>query len=267
MMDAWDYTVLAASYNKRAPYSKQVIDEFLRNSGVTSGAKACDIGAGTGNLTLFLLKWGLRVVAVEPNPAMRAIGMPRTKSFPDIRWINARGEATGLPASEFDVVTFGSSFNVLDRNRALVETARILKPKGWFACVWNYRNLDDPLQRKIEEGIHGFVSSYDYGVRREDQTVAIQASGLFDRIVRIDRGFKHRTKVSDCMDAWRSHATLARQAGPKTLGRILEKIECLLTEPGGRDVEVPYTTSLWMAQKSDAWNESPSPAAQRNRSE
>ena len=108
---------------------------------------------------------------------------------------------------------------------------------------WNYRNLDDLLQRKIEEVIHRFVASYDYGVRREDQTEVIQASGLFDRIVRIDRGFKHRTKVSDCMDAWRSHATLSRQAGPKTLGRIFENIECLLTEQGGRDVEVPYTTS------------------------
>ncbi len=258
---------MAASYNRRAPYSKQVIDDFLWNSGVRSGAKACDVGAGTGNLTLFLIKWGLRVVAVEPNAAMRAIGMTRTRSLPGIRWINARGEATGLPASEYDVVTFGSSFNVLDRDRALLETARILKPKGWFACVWNYRNLDDLLQRKIEEVIHGFVPNYDYGVRREDQAAVIQASGLFDRIVRIDRKFKHRTTLSDWMDAWRSHATLSRQAGPKTHDRILENIERLLTEQGGRHVEVPYTTSLWMAQKSDAWNESPSPAAQRNRSE
>ena len=167
MTDSWDYTALAASYDKRAPYSAQVINRFLQDSRVRSGAKACDIGAGTGNMTLFLLERGLRVVAVEPNAAMRAIGLQRTKSFPKIRWTDARGEATGLPASKFDVVTFGSSFNVVDRNRALVESARILKPKGWFACVWNYRDLDDPLQRKIEKVIHRLVSSYDYGVRRE----------------------------------------------------------------------------------------------------
>ena len=252
MRDSWDYTALAASYDKRAPYSAQVIRRFLEDSRVKSGAKACDIGAGTGNLTLFLLKWGLRVVAVEPNAAMRAIGLQRTKSFPTIRWTNACGEATGLPASEFDVVTFGSSFNVVDRNRALVETARILKAKGWFACVWNYRNLDDPLQRRIEEVIHRLVSGYDYGVRREDQARVIQASGLFDRIVRIDGRFKHRTSVADCMDAWRSHATLSRQAGPGTFGSILEAIEYVLKEPGGSHIEVPYTTSLWMARKSGA---------------
>ena len=252
MTDSWDYTTLAASYDKRAPYSAQVIRRFLQDSRVSSGAKSCDIGAGTGNLTVFLLKWGLRVVAVEPNAAMRTIGMQRTASFPRIRWTNARGEATGLPASEFDVVTFGSSFNVVDRNRALVETARILKPKGWFACVWNYRDLDDPLQRKIEEVIHRLVPGYDYGVRREDQTRVIQASGLFDRIVRIDGRFEHRTGVADCMDAWRSHATLSRQAGPGKFGRILEAMESLLTEQGGSHIEVPYTTSLWMARMSDA---------------
>ena len=82
MMDTWDYTALAASYNKRAPYSKPVIDEFLRNSGVTSGAKACDIGAGTGNLTLFLLKSGLRVVAVEPNRQCARSGCLGRSLFP-----------------------------------------------------------------------------------------------------------------------------------------------------------------------------------------
>jgi len=252
MIDSWDYTALAASYDKRAPYSAQVIKRFLQDSRVGSGAKACDIGAGTGNLTLFLLKWGLRIVAVEPNAAMRKIGLQRTKSFPLIRWKNARGEATGLPASEFDAVTFGSSFNVVDRNRALVETARILKAKGWFACVWNYRDLDDPLQRRIEEVIHRLLPSYDYGVRREDQAQVIQASGLFDRIVRIDGRFNHRTSVPDCMEAWQSHATLSRQAGPSRFGRILDAIESLLKQPGGSHIEVPYTTSLWMARKSGA---------------
>ena len=252
MTGTWDYTSLAASYDKRAPYSAQVIKRFLRDSRIGNGARACDIGAGTGNLTFFLLEWGLRVVAVEPNAAMRAIGLQRTKSFPRISWANARGEATGLPASEFDAVTFGSSFNVVDRNLALLETARILKPKGWFACVWNYRDLDDPLQRKIEEVIHQLVPGYDYGVRREDQTRVIQASGRFDRIGRIDGRFKHRTGVADCMDAWRSHATLSRQAGPDTFGRILETIESLLKQQGGSHLDVPYTTSLWMARKSDA---------------
>jgi 16S rRNA A1518/A1519 N6-dimethyltransferase RsmA/KsgA/DIM1 with predicted DNA glycosylase/AP lyase activity len=31
--------------------------------------RACDVGAGTGRLTLPLLDHGLRVVAVEPNAA------------------------------------------------------------------------------------------------------------------------------------------------------------------------------------------------------
>ena len=44
-------------------------------------------------------------------------------------------ENTGQSSGRFGLVTFGSSFNVCDREKALEETARILKPGGWFACV------------------------------------------------------------------------------------------------------------------------------------
>ncbi|MEP7305693.1 MAG: hypothetical protein ABJA98_09260 [Acidobacteriota bacterium] len=46
------------------------------------------------------------------------------------------------------------------------------------------------------------------------------------------------------MDAWRSHATLARQAGP-TLSGILDAIAAELKNDV---VDVPYTTRGWYAQ-------------------
>ena len=27
---------------------------------------------------------------------------------------------------------------------------RILRHRGWFACVWNHRDLEDPLQAEVE---------------------------------------------------------------------------------------------------------------------
>lgn len=81
----------------------------LVSSGANTPLKVADIGAGTGNLSIMLCERGLKVVAVEPNDAMREIGIERTKGQ-NIEWIRATGLKNGLKSSEFDLVTFGSSF-------------------------------------------------------------------------------------------------------------------------------------------------------------
>ena len=76
-----------------------------------------DIGAGTGKLTKELLKHGLSVSSVEPNDAMRAIGIANTKGK-SATWSVGTGEATGLPTGSVYAVFFGSSFNVVDQKPA-----------------------------------------------------------------------------------------------------------------------------------------------------
>ena len=75
----WDYTELAESYLKRPDYSEEAIRKMFEVTGVKKGDKACDIGAGVAHLTLWLLKYGLNVNAVEPNEKMRIIGQNRTE--------------------------------------------------------------------------------------------------------------------------------------------------------------------------------------------
>jgi len=144
-------------------------------------------------------------------------------------------------------VTFGSSFNVCNRQQALKETARILKPCGWFACLWNYRQLEDPIQARIEEIIKGLVPGFGYGTRREDQTDIIDDSGLFGTVVHLDSCINHEQTIEECVEAWRSHATLERQAGAAFDG-VIAAIENYLQSLGTRSIQVPYSTNIWIAQ-------------------
>lgn len=245
MKTEWDYTSLAEAYLKRAEYAEDAVVRIVRTAGVKAGDPVCDVGAGVAHLTLPLAKRGLQVTAVEPNDEMRRLGGQRTNAMPNVRWHEGTGEMTGQEPGRFALVTFGSSFNVTNRSAALKETVRILRPGGWFACLWNHRDLEDPIQARIEAAIKALVPGYDYGTRREDQTEVIAASGLFGDVVQFDGRVLHRQSREDCIGAWRSHATLQRQAG-KAFDAVVAAITRVV-EAEGPEFDVPYTTRVWMA--------------------
>lgn len=247
MKTEWDYTTLADAYLKRPDYADAAIDAMLSIAGAEKGDKFCDVGAGVAHLTMMLAARGLDVVAVEPNDAMRANGIKRTSDLANVSWHEGTGEVTGQTSNTFDMVTFGSSFNVCDRQLALKETARILKPKGWFSCMWNHRDLEDPIQARIEAIIKERVPSYGYGTRREDQTAVLEASALFGAIVHLDARIIHEQSIEECLEAWRSHATLERQAG-STFHEVIGAIDHYLKSLETASIQIPYSTNIWVAQ-------------------
>ena len=247
MKTEWDYTDLAEAYLKRPDYAQSAIDKMLETAGVKKGDAACDVGAGAAHLTLKLAEYGSDVCAVEPNDAMRANGIRRTGAYQNVRWSEGVGEHTGMVDHKFNLVTFGSSFNVCDRQAALKETKRILKAGGWFACMWNHRDLNDPLQKEIEDILKTEILDYSYGTRREDQTEVIAESGLFGDAVYIEGTVEHEILAEDFIEGWKSHGTVQRQSQEK-FQSINEKIRGVVEAKGEKYIKVPYTTRIWMAQ-------------------
>lgn len=250
MKTEWDYSDLAAAYLKRPDYADSAIDAMLRVAGISEGQMACDVGAGVAHLTIKLAERGLVVDSVEPNDNMRALGSKRTAdmSLNKVNWYEGTGEVTGMDSDKYDIVTFGSSFNVCDRPVALKETVRLLKAGGWFACMWNHRDIEEEIQSTIEGIIRNHIPGYGYGTRREDQTAVIDASGLFRDVVKIAGNVVHEQSKEDCVEAWRSHATLERQAGDK-FHAIVDDIEKYLATLPGDSIDVPYQTNIWVAQR------------------
>jgi SAM-dependent methyltransferase len=244
----WDYTEHASHYDKRADYSSDAIEDLLKAIDCSPSRPVADIGAGTGKLTKELLKHGLSVKSVEPNEAMRAIGVQNTKGK-SAAWSIGTGEATGLSTGSVYAVFFGSSFNVVDQRLTLSEVSRILVPNGWFACMWNHRDLDDPIQQRIESIIKSSIPSYSYGSRREDPTDVIDKSGYFSATRSIEGNFTWKMPRADIVTAWKSHATLKREAGSDLLfDSIIQQIADYL-DGLPKVIDVPYTTRIYFAQK------------------
>jgi ubiquinone/menaquinone biosynthesis C-methylase UbiE len=242
MKTEWDYTDRAHTYDKRADYGEKAIAELLKKTECSPDKLVGDIGAGTGKLSKMLLEFGLTVHAVEPNDNMRKYGIKNTEGK-SIFWSEGTGEKTGLEKSTVYAAFFGSSFNVVNQQKTLEEVARILVPGGWFGCMWNHRDVEDSLQKEIENIITSFIPNYDYGLRRQDPSSVIVDSGLFSQVENIEERFLVSMKKTEIVDAWKSHDTLFRQSNGK-FNDIINEISKILT---AEDYLVPYFTRVWFS--------------------
>ncbi|MCW8140631.1 MAG: methyltransferase domain-containing protein [Planctomycetota bacterium] len=248
----WDYSEHAAWYRFRPNYAPAAIDRVVERVGPwrRAGFITADVGAGTGNLSVLLLERRVApIVAVEPNAAMRALGQAATASQPVV-WTVGTGEATGLADAAVDWFAMGSSFNTTRREECLREAARVLRPGGWFTCLWNNRELEgDPVQREVEAIIRRHVPDYAHGTRREDQTSVIAESGLFEPPAYDEAAQEVSRTVDEYLGAWRSVKNpfwdVATAEGRALLERIERDVRAAL---GARPITLLYRTRSWSAR-------------------
>jgi SAM-dependent methyltransferase len=99
-----------------------------------------DLGAGTGALTAGLVASGVFVTAVEPDPAMLA---ELRRQLPSVPAAVGRAEAIPLADGTVDAVLVGTAFHWFDTDRALPEIARVLRPGGVLALLYDL--VDDSV--------------------------------------------------------------------------------------------------------------------------
>jgi ubiquinone/menaquinone biosynthesis C-methylase UbiE len=145
----------------RPGYPSGVIAALTSECGLASQSVVADIGSGTGILSELFLKNGNRVFGVEPNREMREAGERFLKKYASFTSIDGTAEATTLPDRSVDFITAGQAFHWFDRDRTRRDFARILKPNGWVALIWNKRLADaSPFLREYEELLQKYGTDY-----------------------------------------------------------------------------------------------------------
>ena len=104
--------------------------EVVDVPGLPSSATVLELGAGTGKLTRLLLGTFDRVIAVEPEKAMR-----RRLAGTDV----LAGAAEAIPVADgsVDAVFAAEAFHKFDGERAVLEIGRVLRPGGTLVLMWN----------------------------------------------------------------------------------------------------------------------------------
>ena len=146
---------------------------MVERLGIGPGVTVVDLAAGTGKLTRQLVPTGAEVVAVEPLDEMRA---QLEAVLPSVRALRGTAEEQPLEDASADVVTIAAAIHWFDLDRALPELHRVVKPGGALAVFGPGRDLEQPLQRAVQELIGEHLPGAEgFAVWREE----IRASGLF----------------------------------------------------------------------------------------
>src|SRR5206468_2268325 len=101
---------------------------------VPDDATVLDLGAGTGKLTRVLAARYAHVIALEPLSELRAIleeRVPQAETLPGV------AEAISLDDASVEAVFTGQAFHWFANDDAVAEIARVLRPGGVFARLWN----------------------------------------------------------------------------------------------------------------------------------
>jgi SAM-dependent methyltransferase len=146
----------------RPSYPAQIVALLAAECGLTPATPIADIGSGTGLLAELFLKNGNPLFGVEPNREMREAGERLLGSYPNFTSVDGTAEATTLRDGSVDMITAGQAFHWFDRQRARAEFARILRPAGWVALVWNERRAGTtPFLEAYERLLRSYSSEYE----------------------------------------------------------------------------------------------------------
>ncbi|GAA1252726.1 class I SAM-dependent methyltransferase [Pseudonocardia aurantiaca] len=198
-----------------------------------------DLAAGTGKLTGSLLPHG-SVTAVEPDPAMLA---ELRRHFPAITAAEGTAEEIPLPDNSVDAVLVGQAWHWFDPDRALPEIARVLRPGGVLAALWN----GDDARVDWVRGYHEAGRWDATVVRAPDEIPELPAHPLFTTpSVYAEFGNPVRTTVDGLAATLRTHSW-ALTADPADREAAIDRLRAYLAErpeTSAGTFELPLVTDV-----------------------
>ncbi|MBM0275634.1 class I SAM-dependent methyltransferase [Micromonospora tarensis] len=239
---ALSFGAAASDYDRFRPrYPEAAVRWALDGLGT---ARVVDLAAGTGILTRALLDLGHEVVPVEPDPEMRA---QLAESTPGTTALAGSAESVPLPDSTADAVLAGTAYHWFDREPAHTEIARVLRPGGIFAPIWNIRDGSVDWVAELGRIAH-------FGDKSASLVIGEYADfgPAFDAVE--TREFTHHTTLTPdelfgmirTRSYWLTASTDDQQRVQRELAELLDSHPALV---GRETIELPYRTLVLRARR------------------
>ncbi|UCD08477.1 MAG: class I SAM-dependent methyltransferase [Dehalococcoidales bacterium] len=126
----------------REGYPEEFFELLTSKFNLSMDDRVLDLGCGTGQITIPLARSVKEVVAMDPEPEMITEGREQAiaSGVNNITWVE--GGSDDLPnlrdkLGRFKLVTIGTAFHWMDREKTLDELFKIISDDGGIAIAWN----------------------------------------------------------------------------------------------------------------------------------
>ena len=158
----------------RPGYPAALVDAVLGHCGGT-GVTAVEAGAGTGKATRAFAARGLRVIAVEPDPAMAGILAASCTGYPGVSVV-VRAFEGYRPPGPCGLLFSAQAWHWIDPAVRWGHAAAVLAGGGSLALFWNFdRIIDGAVQNEVTQAHRTLTPHIEW------DTAPVPDHGLLDR--------------------------------------------------------------------------------------
>jgi len=158
----------------RPGYPDDLVTDVLAHCG-GAGVTAVEAGAGTGKATRSFAAQGLRIAAVEPDPAMAGILAASCAGYPGVTVV-VNGFESYVPAAPCGLLFSAQAWHWMDPEVRWERAAAALAPGGSLALFWNLdRIIDQQVQGRITAVHRDLTPDIEWDIE------PVSDDGLMDR--------------------------------------------------------------------------------------
>jgi len=148
----YSFADIAEEYDAIRPgYPTELYKTLATHCKLNSGAKALEIGCGTGQATVNLVKYVGDLLCIDLGDDQIRIAKNVLKNHSNVTFRVLAFEDLDFGKQQFDLVFCAQAFHWLDPERRFEQTSQLLKHNGHLALVWNIDScINAPLQERID---------------------------------------------------------------------------------------------------------------------
>jgi ubiquinone/menaquinone biosynthesis C-methylase UbiE len=244
------YEDQAAGFDERAAIPAEAVESIAAAvaeiAGLRQGDTLLEIGAGTGMLSLPLIRRPIRYIGFDLSPAMLAVfreKVEKARLHAELLVADANGR---WPAEDGSVTAIFSAraLHHVDVDHAAAEIERVRRPEGGWLILGMVRRPNDSVKPAFRRQMGKFLEEEGYSSRSHDVHAealfpALEAIGGERAEPRVVARWTRRQAPLDWFTAWQGKKGLAGHDIPEEVKkRVLVRLRAWAEELYG-NLEIP----------------------------
>jgi SAM-dependent methyltransferase len=247
----------AANYDRWRPiYVPELFRTIADYSGLDSTKKSLEIGIGTGQATLPILRTGCDITAIEIGENLAKYTKQKFRKFSNFHVVNIDFESFKAESSTYDLIYSATAFHWIPEEIGYSKAFDLLKHGGTLALFWNHpfvNREDDALHKEIQKFYNKYPPSnsqppIEFNENNCQRILTILQKHNFTNISSQLFYQTRRFSAQDYISLLNTYSD--HRAMPVEVRKSLEQGILSVIEEYGGTLNVYDTMDLYLAQKS-----------------